>query len=136
MHKLIIPTCFGDSAFCTVDGLEYSGAASPGYHWLGSRGGINMSRGELELIGDPELFGVPRGRMNIPDERRLPYATGVHHSMPEKHIFSDIMHTVDCVLNDKEPVVTSEHARHVIEITEKGYLSSQAGQTQDLTTTL
>jgi predicted dehydrogenase len=126
---------FGDSAFCTVYGLECSGAASPGYHWLGSRGGINMSRGELQLIGDPELFGVPRGRMIIPIERRLPYATGVHHTMPEKHIFSDIMHMVDCVLNDKEPVVTAEHARHVVEIIEKGYLSAHTGQAQELTTT-
>jgi predicted dehydrogenase len=125
---------FGDTVFCTVYGMECSGAASPGYHFLGSRGGINLGRGEMQLVGDPELFGVPRGQMTIPLERRLPYATGVHHTMPEKHIFSDIMHMVDCVLNDKEPVVTVEHARHVIEIIDKGYLSAATGQAQELTT--
>jgi predicted dehydrogenase len=126
---------FGDSVFCTVYGMECSGAASPGYHFLGSRGGINMARGELQLIGDPELFGAPRGRMTIPLERRLPYATGVHHTMREKHIFSDIMHMVDCILNDKEPVVTVEHARHVIEIIDKGYISARTGQAQDILST-
>lgn len=123
---------FGDSVFCTVYGMECSGAASPGYHFLGSRGGINMLRGELQLIGDPALFGLPRGRMTIPLERRLPYATGVHHTMPEKHIFSDIMHMADCVLNDKEPVVTVEHARHVIEVIDKGYTSARTGQALDI----
>ena len=94
-----------------------------------------MGRGELQLIGDPELFGVPRGRMSIPLDDRLPYATGVHHTISQKHIFSDIMHMVDCVLNGKEPVVTVEHARHVIEIIEKGYIAAETGQAQDLTTT-
>jgi predicted dehydrogenase len=126
---------FGDSVFCTVYGMECSNAASPGYHFLGLRGGINMGRGELQLIGDPELFGVPRGRMSIPLDDRLPYATGVHHTISQKHIFSDIMHMVDCVLNGKEPVVTVEHARHVIEIIEKGYIAAETGQAQDLTTT-
>lgn len=126
---------FGDSVFCTVYGMECSGAASPGYHFLGSRGGINMTRQELLLIGDPELFGVPRACMTIPLEHRLPYATGVHHTISQQHIFSDIMHMVDCVLNNKRPVVTVEHARHVIEIIEKGYISAETGQVQEISST-
>ena len=47
----------------------------------------------------------------------------------------DIMHMVDCVLNDKEPAVSAEHARHVIEIIELGYKAAETGQTQDMTTT-
>jgi predicted dehydrogenase len=126
---------FGDSVFCTVYGMECSGAASPGYHFLGSRGGINLTRQEIQLIGDPSLFGAPRGRMGIPVEDRWPYATGVHHTISQKHIYSDIMHMVDCVLNDKRPVVTVEHARHVIEIIEKGYVSAASGQAQEISST-
>jgi len=123
---------FGGSVFCTVYGMECSGAASPGYHFLGSRGGISLSRQEIQLIGDPELFGVSRGRMTIPLENRLPYATGVHDTISQKHIYSDIMHMVDCMVNGREPVVTVEHARHVIEIIEKGYISAATGRAQDI----
>jgi predicted dehydrogenase len=45
------------------------------------------------------------------------------------------MHMVDCVLTGEQPVVTAEHARHVIEIIELGYASAQSGLTQALTTT-
>jgi predicted dehydrogenase len=73
--------------------------------------------------------------MTIPVEDRWPYATGVHHTISQKHIYSDIMHMVDCVLNDKRPVVTVEHARHVIEIIEKGYVSAASGQAQEISST-
>jgi predicted dehydrogenase len=128
----VLPLDFGDSVFCTVYGMECSGAASPGYHFLGSRGGINRTRQEIQLIGDPELFGVPRGRMTIPVENRLPYATGLYRTISQKHIFSNIMHMVDCVLNNKGPVVTVEHAHHVIEIIEKGYISAATRWAQDI----
>jgi predicted dehydrogenase len=39
------------------------------------------------------------------------------------------------VLNDKEPAVSAEHARHVIEIIELGYKAAATGQTQELTST-
>jgi predicted dehydrogenase len=55
--------------------------------------------------------------------------------LPERHVYSDIMHLVDCVLNDKEPAVSAEHARHIIEIIELGYRAAETGQTQHLTTT-
>ncbi len=55
--------------------------------------------------------------------------------MAERHIYSDIMHMVDCILNDREPVISAEHARHVIEIIELGYAAAETGQTQEMTTT-
>jgi predicted dehydrogenase len=42
---------------------------------------------------------------------------------------------VDCILNRKAPVVTVEHARHLIEIIEKGYISATTGQAQDIAST-
>jgi predicted dehydrogenase len=50
-------------------------------------------------------------------------------------VYADIMHMVDCALNGKTPVVSAEHARHVIEIIELGYLAAETGQTQTMTTT-
>ncbi|MBS7611384.1 hypothetical protein KEJ27_04155 [Candidatus Bathyarchaeota archaeon] len=45
------------------------------------------------------------------------------------------MHLVDCILNDKTPIVSAEHARHVIEIIEKGYIAAKTGKTQEITST-
>jgi predicted dehydrogenase len=65
----------------------------------------------------------------------LPYVSGVHVNLPEKHVYSDIMHLVDCVLNDLDPIVSAEHARHVIEIFEAGYRAAETGQVQELAST-
>ena len=48
----------------------------------------------------------------------------------------DIMHLVDCIRDDKRPVPTGEHARHVVEVIEKAYLSAESGQAQTLETTV
>ncbi len=42
--------------------------------------------------------------------------------------------SVDCIRDDREPEVTAEHARHVIETMEKGYLAAPTGQRQEITT--
>ena len=41
----------------------------------------------------------------------------------------------ECVVQRKKPILSAEHARHVVEIMEKAVLSSQTGQAQALTTT-
>jgi predicted dehydrogenase len=46
------------------------------------------------------------------------------------------MHLVDCIANDKRPLATGEHARHVVEVIEKAYLSARTGQAQRLETTM
>jgi len=58
----------------------------------------------------------------------------------ETHVFNDVMHLVHCIINDEEPIVVDkiesmEHARHVIEIIEKGYIAAKTGKTQELETT-
>ncbi len=65
----------------------------------------------------------------------MPFVSGPHLELEEAHVYSDIMHMVDCVLNDKEPAVSAEHARHVIEIIELGYKAAETGQTQNMETT-
>ena len=128
---------FGDSIFGFIYGTNGSnGGRVDTLRIHGSGGVIQMSRGKMEVFGDPALLGLPRGRLEMSVEyANLPYVSGVHRRLPELHVYADIMHMVDCVLTDKEPVVTAEHARHVIEIIEKGYIAARTGQTQELTTT-
>jgi len=66
----------------------------------------------------------------------LPHVVGPHTSMVEPHVFEDIMQLVDWIREEKQTIVTAEHARHVIEIIEAAYRSSETGQVQELHTTL
>lgn len=87
---------------------------------------------------EPGLFGLANAKLETGARRahdEMPYLEGVHKTLPEHHVYSDIMHLVDCIRNDKQPLVTAEHARHVIEIIEAGYRASETGQAVDLTTT-
>lgn len=52
------------------------------------------------------------------------------------HIIADILEFIDCVINDKEPMIASgERARHVVEVFEKAYISAKTGKAQALETT-
>ena len=65
------------------------------------------------------------------------FPTPYHLASPwGAHIIADILEFVDCIVKDKEPTVASgEHARHVIEVFEKAYLSAKSGKAQELETT-
>jgi predicted dehydrogenase len=122
---------FGDNVHCLVFGTNsFSGPARPfsEAYFSGSGGAILNGRGGLQvwISGESE----PRVERH---PRNLPFVNEMHR-LPESHVYSDIMHMVDCVLNEKEPVVSAEHARHVIEIIELGYAAAATGQTQTLTT--
>ncbi len=67
--------------------------------------------------------------------RVLPHVVGVHRDIPEAHVFEDIMQLVALVRDGTPTPVTPEHARHVLEIVEAGYLAAETGKTQDLRTT-
>jgi predicted dehydrogenase len=131
---------FGDedagrpTVFCLVYGSNsFSGPARPfSMPFIsGSEGAIAVSRQGLEVWGR----NIEDGHRVEAPGRDMPFVFGVHLELPERHVYSDIMHMVDCVLNDKEPAVSAEHARHVIEIIELGYKAAETGQTQNMTTT-
>jgi predicted dehydrogenase len=67
--------------------------------------------------------------------RVLPHVTGPHTEIPESHVFEDIMQLVQWVRDGVPSAATAEHARHVIEIIEKGYASAETGRALELTTT-
>lgn len=96
----------------------------------GTRGTIHMIGSGFEMFTPEESFGGP-GWVTVPGPQR-PEGPGVSG----RHILADIMELVDCILENREPMVaTGEHARHAVEVIEKAYISSRTGQTMDITTT-
>jgi len=131
---------FGDNVFCLLFG---SNSASGPHHPFaqpfisGSEGSITAGRGGIEIMGKNVLGKetAETGHRTEQIARRMPFVFGEHKNIPENHVYSDIMHMVDCVLNDKTPVVSGEIARHVIEIIELGYKAAETGVTQTMETT-
>ena len=124
---------FGDNVICLLFGSNsYGGPKRPfsAPFISGSEGAIAVSREGLEVFGR----NVEDGYRLEPPCRDMPFVFGPHLELPERHVYSDIMHMVDCVLNDREPAISAEHARHVIEIIELGYKAAETGQTQEMTT--
>lgn len=58
-----------------------------------------------------------------------------HLDMPESHVWLDIRDFAEAVRGGREPRASANHARHVIEIVEAGYVAAHTGQAQELTTT-
>lgn len=128
---------FDGGVYAHVYGTFASGPRRPEFQFSGSGGSMDIGRDGLTVYGDPSLMGARGGVMQAssPAYDALPYVSGVHVNLPEKHVYSDIMHLVDCVLNDLDPIVSAEHARHVIEIFEAGYRAAETGQVQELAST-
>lgn len=146
---------FGDNVFATVGGHNSVSPPGMGFGRLwfsGSEGGIDNMGGTLEInsrvplpadllaslevlddapAGRPSRPGSVRGR--VPGE--LPHVSGEHLDIPERHVYADIMHLVDCIVEDRDPIASGAHARHVVELIEKGYTASKTGRAQELRTT-
>jgi predicted dehydrogenase len=137
---------FGDATFAVAGG--HTCMSGPLLQWgamgiYGSAGAIETL--EIEPLSGhpsklhlasrtplPELDGARHGEYAPHDW--LPYVTPEHAAIPEPHVFADIMHCVECIRSGQHPVASGEHAAHVIEIIEKGYLAARTGQTQELET--
>jgi predicted dehydrogenase len=141
---------FGDSVFALVGGQNcVSGRHLPwgSLGFYGSAGSIEATSidhvsglptriqmwnrsGTAELLGFSDaVYSASNGRAD------LPYLSGRHLDHQEPNVFADIMHCVDCIRGEAEPVATAEHAAHVVEIIEKAYQAARTGQTQDLEST-
>ena len=131
---------FGDSIFCLVFCSNSSTDSARTFSMpfiSGSEGSILVNYSGWHLPITIKVSGKnigSRSRVESPGQD-LPFVYGAHLKLPEHHVYSDIMHMVDCVLHDKEPAISAEHARHVIEVIELGYKAAETGQTQDVTTT-
>jgi predicted dehydrogenase len=110
--------------------------------------GIYGALGSVEALEVEPLSGHPvrlaiNGTADLPDlvpdgqgtytlKSRMPHVNARHAAIPEPHVYADIMHCVDCIRSGEPPIASGEHAAHVIEIIEKGYLAARTGQTQEL----
>ena len=43
-----------------------------------------------------------------------------------------LVHAIECILDDKMPIMSGEHARHCIEIMEKSYVAARTGTVQTI----
>jgi predicted dehydrogenase len=135
---------FGENCFATVGGHFCQTGRVIGWGFMGIYG----SRGTLEITGLVPGTAYPRQIEFSPQALAeginlggdtvgiggVPYITGAHRQLDEVHLWADIRHLVDCILNDKEPIPSAEHARHVIEVIERGYDAARTGQVQELRT--
>lgn len=136
---------FGDSCFAMIGGHFCQTGRVIGWGFTGIYG----SSGTLEItklapgtpypaqieVNPPGLAEKPGFNEVVKGNVAAPYINGAHTQIQEAHLWADIRHLVDCILHDTEPVPNAEHARHVIEIIEKGYVAAQTGQVQELRTT-
>jgi predicted dehydrogenase len=135
---------FGDATFAIATGQNcptspYFGFGRMAY--FGTEGAIDFGRsiGGLEINAPKQLrgpLGFDATSLKVAAEGRdLPYVTPPHRAIQEPHVYADIAHLAECIIEDRDPIPTGEHARHVVEIIEAGYRAAETGRTQELTTT-
>ena len=129
---------FGGNRFAVVHGTAAGGISDQfgAGVYFGTQGTID---GVL-LNGEPFDFPGRDRTLDAPvtdweaQMRVLPHVSGTHRTIPESHVFEDLMQLVEWVTEGTPTLVTAEHARHVIDIIESGYRAAQTGTTQELTT--
>jgi len=153
---------FGDSVFAFLFAAFAAGEGAATFYISGADGSARADYSSMEFWSTriPEhhkiekldykgtlrfvdQLGPAHHAWRLPTEERelLKKSLGLRAlPMGENHVFNDVMHLVHCILNDEEPIVADniesmQHARHVIEIIEKGYVAANTGRAQELTTT-
>lgn len=125
---------FGNSAYAVIDGtFNVNAAKSPKIEIFGRAGTINL----YDHFQDP---GTPPLEIF-----RLDAAPGIDGWItPRAHWGGDeqryrrailLKHLVECIVEDKHPILSAEHARHALEIMIKAIESARSGRALDLTTT-
>ena len=133
-HGEQIKTEMDDNTFLLLDFGEAMTAFVYGAA-VGGLPGVNafLINGSEGQINGNQLNGEPiEGADDSVDA--LPHVTGEHRSIQEAHVYEDVMQLVDWLREGQPPIATVEHARHVVEIIEKGYRSAETGETLELTT--
>jgi predicted dehydrogenase len=128
---------FGNGIYAMLDNAWVNVRASftPQMEIYGQKGVISHLSGggnkgeaynfDLQLYRDEPELGIRgwTGVNVIPPVKRDPPPSVV-----------GLIHAVECILENKKPVLSGEHARHCIEIIEKGFLAARTGVTQKLET--
>jgi predicted dehydrogenase len=129
---------FGESLFALAYGVA-AGALTAQFGtgtYFGTRGviqGVLLNGEPFRFPGQDRMTGGPAGDQDDLN-RALPHVVGAHATMPEAHVFEDLMQLVDAVQTGS-PAPSADQARHVIDIIEAGYRAATTGVTQELATT-
>ena len=132
---------FGDATFATLDATFcVLSSKGPRMEIFGSKKVINLSSPPdeppveifyydeaVELRGWLEPAEVYRGRLNPPTKPK-------RSREPDWSLASGVEYLVDCIENDKEPILSPARARHILEIILKTYESARSGRAIELTT--
>jgi predicted dehydrogenase len=129
---------FGQSTFAMVDGtFNVNAAKSPKIEIFGRTGTININEDFQFHTGAPpiEVYRLDAvsdlGGWIVPESWQLQMATE-RVAQLQRAILVD--HLVDCVWENRKPVLSAEHARHALEIMIKALESARTGRAVDLTT--
>jgi predicted dehydrogenase len=125
---------FGDNTFVMLQAQTVSQAHGPGLELGAERGSIVLGGGGFRVYERTDEIGTwGRGERVLAEGQPIPRAPGDERNYG-LHILADIMHLVDCIVEDRQPSASAEHARHVIEIIEGIYESARAGRAVELRT--
>lgn len=130
---------FGETTFATLDATYcVMSAKGPRMEIYGTKGTINLYR---RLEEPPmEIFQVRddigfRGWLTPEPLYRGSLTPALSFPTGRKWSFADgVLHLVECIEQDKEPLISGEHARHVLEIMIKATESAKAQRPLDLVT--
>jgi len=127
---------FGDQTLGFVDGTFCCKSPYDQTRWdaeyYGSEGIVYMNdmttglRGPLEVYLEKEVRGFPRGWLKpFP-----PKSEFWLEKIPMENL--GLIHWVNCILEDKEPLNSAEHARHVVEVATKAVESAETGRALEI----
>jgi predicted dehydrogenase len=130
---------FGNQTLGLVDGTFCCKSPYDQTRWdgeyYGSEGIVYMNdmttglRGPLEVYLDKEVKGFARGWLKpFP-----PRSEFWREKIPMENL--GLIHWVNCILEDQQPLNSVEHARHVVEVALKAVKSTETGQAQEIQST-
>jgi predicted dehydrogenase len=129
---------FGNGAFAVATGTAGGTiiddfAAGCFFGTGGEIRGLLLNGEPFDFAGRELTTDAPSSDWDV-QMRVLPHVVGRHATLPESHVFEDIMQLVDWIRYGTPSPVTAGHARHVIDIIESAYRSAESGSTEQLTT--
>ena len=119
----------GDSRFVYINAAWHGGGSrSQGFEIIGSEGTITTS-GSGDLVTRTREATVHVYKNEDREWQDLP-VEGELWWIP-----TGMTHLAHCIREGRNPDITIEHARHVVEVMEKVYIAAETGQAQEITTT-
>ena len=119
----------GDARFVYINAAWHGGGSrSQGMEIIGSEGTITTS-GSGDLVTRTREATVHLYQNERREWEDIP-AEGELWWIP-----TGMTHLAHCIAENRQPDITIEHARHVVEVMEKVYVAAETGRAQEITTT-